>query len=49
MDVPVESLLDELAGIILGAASYVFSVGEIAPLRPRDDAMRLPESVEAVA
>jgi hypothetical protein len=48
MDVPVESLLDELAGIILGAASYLFSVGEIAP-RPRDETMLLPESVKAVA
>ena len=39
MDASVDSLLDDLAGI----------VGGIAPLRPRDDEMRLPESVKAVA
>ena len=40
-----------VAGIIsiLGAASDLFIVGEIAPLRPRDEGMRLPEPVKAVA
>ena len=42
----MDASLDRLAvaGIIsiLGAAPYLFSVGEIAPLRPRDDAMPLP-------
>jgi ACS family D-galactonate transporter-like MFS transporter len=40
-----------VAGIIsiLGAASYLFIVGEIAPLRPRDETMPLPGSVKAVA
>jgi ACS family D-galactonate transporter-like MFS transporter len=41
-----------VAGIIsiLGAASYLFIVGEIAPTRPLDDdRMPLPESVKAVA
>jgi hypothetical protein len=49
MDASVDSLA--VTGIIsiLGAASYLFIVGEIAPLRPRDDEMRLPESVKAVA
>jgi|KBSMisStaDraftv2_1062788.scaffolds.fasta_scaffold6462731_1 hypothetical protein len=39
MDASVDSLLDDVAGI----------VGEIVPLRPCDDAMPLPESVKAVA
>jgi hypothetical protein len=41
-----------VAGIIsiLGAASYLFIVGEIAPTRPLDDdRMPLPGSVKAVA
>jgi hypothetical protein len=51
MDASVDGLLDDLAGIVgdRHAASYLFIVGEIAPLRPRNDAMPLPESVKAVA
>ena len=49
MDASVDS--PAVAGIIgiLGAPSCLFMVGEVAPLRPRDDAMSLPGSVRAVA
>ena len=49
MDASVDS--PAVAGIISirGAPSCLFMVGEIAPLRPRDDEMPLPESVRAVA